>query len=591
MFNASHSNALTPAELWGGMRYCGLAEYVSAGDVWDFVEIADTHFEGSVNYTDFLFMLTSHRDFGVGDADDADEERRLPEVAAYGDKELADEAAARATTARVAEAAAMAEESLTTERLMAEIQAEQDRLEFEKVGTNPVFVSGDGSAAPGYPPPSVESLEAVATELEASMQAVAAMASGELMPADAGDEEDEENFDDDASDATKEAKERPMHPQKVLVNKAFAAMEHWAGAIVAPEALQFDYMVTQPPQLTTLNALVTQGTKAEDGTAATTLISCADMRVFPRPLRLRIAPAAADPTVTAPKDVPKDAAGNAPADADAAVAAVAATEEGDAVPVADPHTRPTEGEVAAAGALVVPRSGCVVSSENDAAETRALVSRIAQVPWKAFSKGLLTCFTLSCEFSFAQRGRGGRKKVLDAMEEEGVGSVALFVWDVRVLKLMPREIESKGKRRRRRRMDDDDDEDETSEDEGTEVCSDGDGEFELKVHDRPSASEGKEVMVLRPGQLAEECLESRRVSTLGGDGTVLEWMRITSPQPGWVAYSVGGRPHWQQQRAAIILKHDGTASLEFQGPEDASGTEAATQRDVEDVTKDDDSDE
>ncbi|CUF98858.1 Hypothetical protein, putative [Bodo saltans] len=134
-FNSSGTGVLSPEELWGAMRFCRLD--LLAEDVLDFIDIADAQREGTVQYPDFLYMLSGSRDT----EDDAEEQqaKNLPNVVPYGTGEISVAQNERNLRLRMEEevsSQALADEE---RRVMDEIEQENIRVEMNilQTFTNP----------------------------------------------------------------------------------------------------------------------------------------------------------------------------------------------------------------------------------------------------------------------------------------------------------------------------------------------------------------------------------------------------------------------------------------------------------------------
>ena len=144
-FNSSHSGVLSPGELWGAASFCRLS--MSAGEVLDFLDVADSHHEGTVQYPDFLCVLTGSRELeeteaaagGGGAADDKG--KNLPTVPPIGEEELHLARIERIKKHQAEEAEASKEMESENQRVMDEIEAEQIREEIELLQNagNPVL--------------------------------------------------------------------------------------------------------------------------------------------------------------------------------------------------------------------------------------------------------------------------------------------------------------------------------------------------------------------------------------------------------------------------------------------------------------------
>ena len=127
-FNNSHSGVLAPSEVWGASRFCRLN--LSAEDVLDFIDVADAHKEGTVQYPDFLCVLTGSRELEETDTSD-DKAKNLPVISPFGSEELHALKQLRVAKQRQEETDASKEMETENQRVMDEIEAEQIREELE----------------------------------------------------------------------------------------------------------------------------------------------------------------------------------------------------------------------------------------------------------------------------------------------------------------------------------------------------------------------------------------------------------------------------------------------------------------------------
>eukprot|EP00760_Papus_ankaliazontas_P024689 PhM_4_TR2411/c0_g2_i1/m.74313 len=148
-FNASHSGMMLPSELWGGMRWCRLLE-VTAEDVLNFIEVADTHKESTLHYADFLALVVGDRNYDdEGDEpEEGGEGKKLPTIEPYGSEELRVLEGERVAVARRLEDEANREAAAEDERVLQEIEYEFDKDEYDTLtgGTNPrlIMATGEG---------------------------------------------------------------------------------------------------------------------------------------------------------------------------------------------------------------------------------------------------------------------------------------------------------------------------------------------------------------------------------------------------------------------------------------------------------------
>lgn len=139
-FNSSHSGVLSPDELWGAMRFARMMG-ITAADVLDFIEVADTHHEGTIQYPDFLSMLTGSREIddeeggGLPGKDDS-AARHLPDIPPHGGEELKDLRASREAVRRKEEEEANAAQASEDNRVRGEIEQEIMKEELAVIQTS-----------------------------------------------------------------------------------------------------------------------------------------------------------------------------------------------------------------------------------------------------------------------------------------------------------------------------------------------------------------------------------------------------------------------------------------------------------------------
>uniref|UniRef100_A0A0G4G6D4 ubiquitinyl hydrolase 1 n=1 Tax=Chromera velia CCMP2878 TaxID=1169474 RepID=A0A0G4G6D4_9ALVE len=532
-FNSSHSNSLTPAELWAGMRHCSLTNFISATDVLDFVEIADTHFEGSVSYTDFLFMLTSKHDLDLGD-EAAGEARRLDDVPPYGEEILTEEAGKRARETREAEEKAKASIEQETEWLMAEIQAEQDRLEFAKVGENPIFKENKEEDAPTFPDIKPDTITQAAKLVTALQRAVVEAdphptPTPEGAPAAAEIGEAEAKVLRDL--AKRELKRVGVVPEKALVNACLRLAASRARAQIPAHAIHFSFEKDKTPLLCTMGAYTAVNVTAPDDLCpATAMVSCADLRLMTRPLRLFVSGYEGE---EAEKEKEKKEEGKkGPKE----------------VPVVIPEPLTTD---------------TLAKMHETAADCGVVVD-----PRTLLDKhGLLQSYSLTVEFQFPTKGKGALKKAIDSIVRHGIGELALFSWNLRVWRFSGlsdiEDEEDTGGRPKKKKA-------------AKKVVAST--KNEVALCDAPSHIDGTELCTFNQGQLVEEDVTCAHVSTLASDGTVHEWMKIKAPRPGWLEFSQSGRPMWKQQRAVAVVGSNGEMRIKCVQVEADSGAFDAAER-------------
>ena len=136
-FNSSHSGILSPDEVWGSLDWCGM-HHLTVDDVLDFIDVADTAHEGTIQYPDFLSMLTGNRELeedaggAAPTAEDA-QGKKLPTIAPLGSEELKAARTERIVRQRQQEAEANREMESENMRVMDEIEAEQIAEEIRQV--------------------------------------------------------------------------------------------------------------------------------------------------------------------------------------------------------------------------------------------------------------------------------------------------------------------------------------------------------------------------------------------------------------------------------------------------------------------------
>jgi hypothetical protein len=145
--NASHSGQLSADEVWGALRFCGMPD-VTAEEVLDFIQVADTHHEGTIQYPDFLALLTGSNEIEDDEDDapgkggqDAAKKRHLPTVVPHGGDELRQLRAAREKQRRREEEEASKAMATEDKRIREEIEAEQmkEELAMIQTSTNPTL--------------------------------------------------------------------------------------------------------------------------------------------------------------------------------------------------------------------------------------------------------------------------------------------------------------------------------------------------------------------------------------------------------------------------------------------------------------------
>lgn len=179
--NSSRSGVLSPAELWGGLRFCKL-ETLTLEEVVDFIELVDSTHENQIQYGDFLAALTGSKDYEedtpAADADAvglerahshdsygmigsrahtmeelmfngldaADANKNLPEIEPYGADLLKAAMSQRAAQRRAAEAEANAELEEENQRVMDVIEEEEIAAELEAMNEkrNPIVIPNNG---------------------------------------------------------------------------------------------------------------------------------------------------------------------------------------------------------------------------------------------------------------------------------------------------------------------------------------------------------------------------------------------------------------------------------------------------------------
>eukprot|EP00744_Colponema_vietnamica_P001601 GILI01002641.1.p1 GENE.GILI01002641.1~~GILI01002641.1.p1 ORF type:complete len:2337 (+),score=684.12 GILI01002641.1:337-7011(+) len=174
--NSSRSGVLSPAELWGGLRFCKL-ENLTIEEVVDFIELVDSTHENQIQYGDFLAALTGSKDYeedqpaadaevGMGAAvhsegsmvvsraqtmeelifNGENENKNLPEIDPYGADLLKGAMSQRAAQRRAAEAEANAELEEENQRVMDVIEEEEITVELEQMNEkrNPILIPDNG---------------------------------------------------------------------------------------------------------------------------------------------------------------------------------------------------------------------------------------------------------------------------------------------------------------------------------------------------------------------------------------------------------------------------------------------------------------
>jgi hypothetical protein len=148
-FNSSHSGTLSPGEVWGAAKFCRL-DNLSSADVLDFLDVADSQHEGTLQYPDFLCVLTGSRELeeseaaaGGGGGGAEDRGKNLPTVHPFGEEELHAARLERIKKQAADEAEASKEMESENKRVMDEIEAEQIREEMELLQNagNPVLAA------------------------------------------------------------------------------------------------------------------------------------------------------------------------------------------------------------------------------------------------------------------------------------------------------------------------------------------------------------------------------------------------------------------------------------------------------------------
>lgn len=148
-FNSSHSGILSPDELWGASQWCGLN--LTADEIIDFIDVADSSHEGCIQYPDFLSALTGNREYdedaGATNTNGPNTEeaqgKKLPTIQPHGAELLKATRGARLRKQRELEAEANREMESENQRVMDEIESEQISEELQAVqdAGNP-FLSG-----------------------------------------------------------------------------------------------------------------------------------------------------------------------------------------------------------------------------------------------------------------------------------------------------------------------------------------------------------------------------------------------------------------------------------------------------------------
>ena len=136
--NASHSGQLSPDEVWGGMRFCRLTG-ITAQDVLDFIQVADTHHEGTIQYPDFLSILTGKSEIEDDDTGTKEDllSKKLPTVDPFGAEELKELRSSREKQRRKEEEEANKDMASEDKRVRDEIEQEQMREELNLIQTCP----------------------------------------------------------------------------------------------------------------------------------------------------------------------------------------------------------------------------------------------------------------------------------------------------------------------------------------------------------------------------------------------------------------------------------------------------------------------
>eukprot|EP01012_Entosiphon_sulcatum_P007139 TRINITY_DN13559_c0_g1_i1.p1 TRINITY_DN13559_c0_g1~~TRINITY_DN13559_c0_g1_i1.p1 ORF type:complete len:4669 (-),score=764.85 TRINITY_DN13559_c0_g1_i1:3029-17035(-) len=139
-FNHSRTGVLSPGEVWGALEWLGIS--VSAEDVLDFVDTADSTGQGTIAYPDFLCILTGTRDIkeDAMETDEWDAGKLLPDVPPRGAEQLATLKATREQTARRQEEEALKEQEEEDRQAAIEIEAQEDKEAAETGEANPAVV-------------------------------------------------------------------------------------------------------------------------------------------------------------------------------------------------------------------------------------------------------------------------------------------------------------------------------------------------------------------------------------------------------------------------------------------------------------------
>ena len=147
-FNPSGTGALAPEEVWGAMRFCRLD--LTCDEVLDFIDIADAQRDGTIQYSDFLYVLRGVReaddDVGVPSSEEQ-QGKKLPDVVPHGGHELKEARAIRSARLREEEEEAARILQAEDRRVMEEIDQEQIRQEADVYQhfPNPKFSSASSS--------------------------------------------------------------------------------------------------------------------------------------------------------------------------------------------------------------------------------------------------------------------------------------------------------------------------------------------------------------------------------------------------------------------------------------------------------------